>query len=275
MAHDIGNPPFGHAGESAIQHWIRGPQIDDKFLSGKGLDAVRRADFQSFEGNAQGFRLLTKTESPEQHGGMQLTAAVLGSFAKYPRLSVAAPQAVTGASGKNSVLLRQTFRISREIAQELGLIQKAENARYRHPLAFLMEAADDICYRVMDVEDGLRAGYLSFGKSSHCSNQCCQRWIWPGLRQFHWRRKIEFFRAKAINVAIEVVAVFGEGGRHPLWGFDDDLMNHITHAEEYKAFKSLAKRKVYSAAPVVEIEACGFKVIGVINRVYSFCFIVC
>lgn len=265
LAHDIGNPPFGHAGESAIQHWFRSTHADSKFLSGRGLDDVRRADLQCFEGNAQGFRLLTKTETPDQPGGMQLTAAVLGSFVKYPRLSVASKEASTGVSGKKFGFVAEDFPRFEEIAKELGLIQKAENAWYRHPLAFLMEAADDICYRVMDVEDGFRTGNLSFGEvlplfAAILTEKDMVRAETIPLE----KHRIEFFRAKAIHIAIEeVVVAFLEKEDSILHGtFDDDLMNHISHADAYKEFKYLARKKVYSAAPVVEIEACGFKVIG-------------
>ena len=128
-----------------------------------------------------------------------------------------------------------------------------------------MEAADDICYGVMDVEDGLRAGYLSFGEVEPLFSSVLPATDMDRARSIPLERhRIEFFRAKAINVAIEeVVAVFLEKEDDILCGgFDDDLMYHITHAKEYRAFKALAEKKVYSAAPVIEIEACGFKVIG-------------
>lgn len=265
LAHDIGNPPFGHAGESAIQHWFRSQTADSKFLSGRGLDDVHRADLQCFEGNAQGFRLLTKTETPDQPGGMQLTAAVLGSFVKYPRLSVASEQAAAGVSGKKFGFVAEDFPRFEEIAKELGLIQKAENAWYRHPLAFLMEAADDICYRVMDVEDGFRTGYLSFSEVQPLFASILTGTDMARAQTIPLdKHRIEFFRAKAIHIAIEeVVVAFLEREDRILSGtFDDDLMNHIPRADAYREFKTLARKKVYSAAPVVEIEACGFKVIG-------------
>lgn len=265
LAHDIGNPPFGHAGESAIQDWFRLPDVDMRHVAGKGMPRVCQEDLKSFEGNAQGFRILTRLQFPSQPGGMQLSAAVLGAFAKYPRLSVVEEAGETGISGKKFGFFSADADLFGQVAEVLGLRKKADGAWCRHPLAFLMEAADDICYRIMDIEDGFRAGCLTF------EEVCCLFegvLDGPSLKRLDGipsnKHKVEYLRAKAIDTAIrEVVAVFLDREEAILLGdFDDDLMRHIEHASEFAAFKDLARKKVYSARAVVEVEACGFKVLG-------------
>ncbi len=265
LAHDIGNPPFGHAGESAIQDWFTSPECDKRYLSGRGMDEVCKADLQKFEGNAQGFRILTRLQFPSQVGGMQLSAAVLGAFSKYPRRSAVEALGAGGISGKKFGFFHSDEENFRQIAEVLGLHGKADGAWHRHPLAFLMEAADDICYRIMDVEDGFRTGCLPFDEV---------RSLFEGvLDEVSVRRlddipsnkhKVEYLRAKAIDTAIgEVVAVFLDREEAMLAGeFDEDLMSLVAHAAEFRAFKDLAKEKVYSDRAVVEVEACGFKVLG-------------
>jgi len=265
LAHDIGNPPFGHAGESAIQEWFRSPDVDRRHGAGRGMQDVHQEDLKSFEGNAQGFRILTRLQFPSQIGGMQLSAAVLGAFAKYPRLSVVEPRGATGISGKKFGFFVADADSFRQVAEVLGLRKKADGAWYRHPLAFLMEAADDICYRIMDVEDGFRTGCLTFDEVRSLFEGVLDN---PSLKRLDDipsnKHRVEYLRAKAIDTAIrEVVGVFLDREEAILAGdFDDDLMKHVEHAVEFSAFKERAREKVYSARAVVEVEACGFKVLG-------------
>lgn len=265
LAHDIGNPPFGHAGESAIQDWFRLPEVDIRHVAGKGMPRVCQEDLRSFEGNAQGFRILTRLQFPSQPGGMQLSAAVLGAFAKYPRLSVVEAAGEAGISGKKFGFFSADADRFGQVAEVLGLRKKADGAWCRHPLAFLMEAADDICYRIMDIEDGFRAGCLIFEEVRSLFEGVLDD---PSLKRLDDipsnKHKVEYLRAKAIDTAIrEVVDVFRDREEAILLGdFDDDLMRHIEHASEFAAFKDLARKKVYSARAVVEVEACGFKVLG-------------
>lgn len=265
LAHDIGNPPFGHAGESAIQDWFRTPSVDHQYLCGRGLGAGQQEDLKRFEGNAQGFRILTRLQFPSQPGGMQLTAPVLGTFAKYPRLSVVKAPGRSGASGKKFGFLQHDQESFRAVAGVLGLKKKAEGAWCRHPLAFLMEAADDICYRIMDVEDGFRSGHLAFSDALQLFEGVLDSSSLSRLSGIPSdKHKVEYLRAKAIDNAItQVVKVFLDREEKLLDGsFDEDLMSNIPQAAAYKAFKDLAKTKVYCVRPVVEIEASGFKVIA-------------
>lgn len=261
LAHDIGNPPFGHAGESAIQEW---------FESNKAIDAINgaeREDLLKFEGNAQGFRTLCTLQQAPQPGGMQLTCAMLGTFTKYPRASLVDAEQANGISGKKFGFMQSEAYWFAEVANELGLIRKAGSAAawHRHPLAFLVEAADDICYHVMDIEDGYKAGLISYEEIADLHR--------PWLDQSQWQRgktieapsrRVEYFRAHSVNAMIKAAVKAFEDNYSGLMdgAFDEELAAKIELSKELKAFKDLAKQKVYSARPVVEIEACGFEVIG-------------
>ena len=132
----MGNPPFGHAGEYAIQDWFK--RADNQmFLS--GLTDLEKLDLQCFEGNAQGFRTLAQVEYHLNNGGLRLTFPTLGTSLKYPWTAEQA-----GANGKFSCF-RSEHRFLQELANRLGLIQQPDGRLARHPLSYLMEAADDIC----------------------------------------------------------------------------------------------------------------------------------
>lgn len=153
LAHDIGNPPFGHTGEDAMRDWFRQPAHAGLL---EPLSPAERRDVQSYEGNAHSLRMLSSLEMYGSEGGMRLTAAALGTLIKYPWTSDT-PQA----------LEREKFNIYRaelpyfeRVAQELGLTRKGPLCWARHPLSYLMEAADDICYAILDLEDAVEIGIL-------------------------------------------------------------------------------------------------------------------
>lgn len=155
LAHDIGNPPFGHTGEDAIRHWFRDPE-NAHFL--EGLSPLEKADLQTFEGNAQGFRLVTQVVSHREQGGMRLTYGTLGAFLKYPWTV----DYVQQGQAKKFGCYQTELSILRQVAEQLGLIELKENCWARHPLVYLLEAADDICYGIIDLEDGIEMGLLGY-----------------------------------------------------------------------------------------------------------------
>ena len=154
LAHDLGNPPFGHAGESAITHWF---EVNSQQLF-RSLDKHIKKDLSVFEGNAQGFRILTQTENHLFDGGLRLTYACLGTFLKYPWSSRISKDKFGAYITEENILT--------SVAKELGLIKKGEHEWCRHPLAYLVEAADDICYAVLDLEDAVELGILKFDQVS-------------------------------------------------------------------------------------------------------------
>lgn len=152
LAHDIGNPPFGHAGESAIQDWFVDP-ANDPYL--RTLSTVQKADFQSFDGNAQGLRVVTTLENNKDRGGLRLTFPTIAAFVKYPHSAHAAQEL-----GKKKFNFYQAEKdLFDEVFQSLGL----KNGAYqRHPLAYLTESADDICYRIVDMEDARELKIITY-----------------------------------------------------------------------------------------------------------------
>ncbi len=261
LAHDIGNPPFGHAGESAIQEWFEARAIVNELSHSEQLDLLK------FEGNAQGFRTLCKQQYAPQRVGMELTCATLGAFVKYPRASAVDDSQKYGISGKKFGFMQSESEIFRELANELGLVRKpgAADAWHRHPLAFLVEAADDICYHVMDVEDGYKAGCLSFDEIAELYRPWLSEKRWKyGLQIENPGRRIEYFRALTVNAMVETIVEAFKNNYNGLMDgtFDKELTACISLSKEFAAFKDLAKCKVYTARPVVEIEACGFEVIS-------------
>ena len=159
LAHDIGNPPYGHTGEDAIRHWFQDPQ--NTYLL-EGLSELERADLQTFEGNAQGFRIVTQVEYHRFSGGMRLTQATLGTFLKYPWSVEHA--AACGNKAHKFGCFQSELPILTGIANDLGLIRQGENKWCRHPLVYLMEIADDICYGLIDLEDGIEMGILNYSE---------------------------------------------------------------------------------------------------------------
>lgn len=166
LAHDIGNPPFGHAGEYAIRDWFMHP---DRQSVLQQLSHNGQSDLLSYEGNAQGFRLLVRNEHHPDIGGMRLTCATLGAFMKYPWLAVAKHPthlAETPTRAINNHKFGCFFSESshlEELATTLGLPRSEQHEGFaRHPLAYLLEAADDICYALIDLEDGIHLNMLTY-----------------------------------------------------------------------------------------------------------------
>lgn len=151
--HDIGNPPFGHAGESAIQDWFADPAHNSYI---KEISEVCQADFKLCDGNAQGFRVVNALENNKDKCGLRLTCATLGAVVKYPLSAYEA-----NGKGKKKFNYYQSEKdIFAAVFKELGLQSGSSYAR--HPLSFITEAADDICYRIVDIEDARELNILSF-----------------------------------------------------------------------------------------------------------------
>lgn len=168
LAHDIGNPPFGHAGEYAIRDWFNHPSKQPLLAK---LLPEQRMDLLGYEGNAQGLRLLVRNEHHPNAGGMRLTFAALGAFMKYPWLSqhsnIIDDNQTNTAKDLVKINKYGAFNSEAEqlfaIADKLKLPKSHEHEGYaRHPLAYLLEAADDICYALIDLEDGIHLDMLSY-----------------------------------------------------------------------------------------------------------------
>lgn len=267
LAHDMGNPPFGHSGEVAIQYWFGTSDLATNLL--KQMNERQRVDFLKFEGNAQGYRILTRIQNSQREGGLQLTCCTLATFTKYPREAELPNEGpLQGVSAKKHGFFQREAGYFEEVAHAVGLIRRSEAIRWwaRHPLAFLVEAADDICYHVIDFEDGYKLGHVSF-------DEIRSRFIdiigtHDDLSEIDKIRekseKVAFLRAKAINVLVrQAAAAFIQKESDILEGkFDQPLLSVMDSKHVLEEIYKMSKSLVYSAQSVIDIEAAGFDVIG-------------
>ncbi|WP_415713288.1 deoxyguanosinetriphosphate triphosphohydrolase [Maridesulfovibrio sp.] len=258
LAHDIGNPPFGHSGEDVIRDWFQSSEIGTELCS--MVDKGQQADFIWFEGNAQGLRNILALQRPYSKGGMQLTCATLAAFTKYPYIS-------GHIENKTKFgIFASEADIYAEIAGHLGLIELEEKKWARHPFAYLVEAADDICYHVIDIEDGHRLDLISFdelrrifldvldNKPDIISRVDCI----PGKKE-----QVEYLRACTINaLVVSCSDIFFEHEQEILAGrFNSSLTEEIAKAEEFSRLKKIAIEKVYNSTEVIETESAAYEVL--------------
>ena len=274
LAHDIGNPPFGHSGEDAISAYFAS-EAAACFM--QALNPAERHDFQHFEGNAAGFRILTHTYPALSSGagGLGLTYATLGAFTKYPRPSVvAAEKKQNGASEKKYGHFQAENPRFKLVAEELGLRAKDAPAGFyhRHPLAFLVEAADDICYRIIDFEDGLKLGLIDHERGLALLREL--RAAAPharppssgsgGPRWRDWQEELGYLRAVLIGQLVdETASRFARHAPAILAGtYDAALVKELSGYPFLEEIQRLSVAKLYRSRPVLEIEAAGFEVLG-------------
>lgn len=271
VAHDIGNPPFGHSGEAAMGAWFA-----ERFAAGRGMIAELpeelRGEFTAFEGNAQGFRILTRLEMYRGEGGMRLSKATLGAFTKYPvterdraawlGLKLAAP-AYVGL--KKFGLFASDLPQFTAAAETLGLPQKGLGSarfRARHPLVFVMEAADDITYNIVDLEDAFTMRELPF---EAVREVLCRIGRMPsrGLDQMTEAEVIAYLRAVSIGVAIEAcAAAFMENYPAIMRGtFSRDLIGASALGADFAEIRKMARERIFTAPRKTELEISGRRVI--------------
>lgn len=262
IAHDIGNPPFGHAGEDAMRtafsSWYR-------HLGKEVLTPPQVSDFEYFEGNAQGFRILTRLEMSPTLGGMQLTCPTLAAFTKYPRESPTEMlEGYAGISVKKYGFFQAEKELFTEVADTVGLIERDRGSvwRSRHPLAFLVEAADDICYSIIDVEDSYRMGYVPFKQAKKLLNEIAQ--LNSEHRADSQDEKIKKMRSKAIDkLTREAAHVFLELEPEILQGkFDLDLLSQSQYAAHLQEIENKTNSLVFAHPDVVCIKIAGYEVLG-------------
>ncbi len=258
LAHDVGNPPFGHAGENAISDFFRFDSAGKRFE--EAVTPVQWEELTRFEGNAQGFRVL----NGNQHG-LRLTLATLGAFTKYPCLAKLAVRDKSRRSQKKYGYFDSEASLFAEVASSLGLIGLGEGVWCRHPLAFLVEAADDICYSIIDLEDGCRLGLLSFDETVELlapilGDKLDRDKLARGASS---NENLGILRAMAIGELIDSAAeVFLAHEEELLTGsFDQALVELCDHSKAVKDINEISVRKIYRARTVMEIEAAGHKVL--------------
>jgi len=271
LSHDIGNPPFGHSGEQAIGEY---------FKNGNGkqyqslLSEKEYQDLIDFEGNANGFKLLTESREGVA-GGLRLSYATLGAFMKYPKESL--PKKPTKhIADKKFGFFQSEKGVFQEVAEELGLNQTRQVndiSFSRHPLTYLVEAADDICYTIIDFEDGINLGLISEDYALEYLIKLVKDTInTKKYNSLKFREdRLSYLRALAINTLIsDAVTVFVENEDAILKGeFDISLLDKSTYEAQINDIISLSVEKVYRSSEVVEKEIAGYKIISDILEVYS------
>jgi dGTPase len=263
LAHDIGNPPFGHSGEKAIGNF---------FSRGKGAvyqDFVSEKEWQDlidFEGNANGFSVLTKTR-PGIEGGLRISYSTLGAFMKYPKESL--PKKPTrDISDKKFGFFQSDKEAFIDVASELGMIMKTdriETAFYRHPLAYLVEAADDICYTIIDFEDGINLGWIPEEHALEFLIKIVQNSInsQKYAQLTSKEDRVSYLRALAIGSLIaDVTRLFLENEEKILTGdYPFALTEKCSYIAQMKDILTVSINNVYQSKEVIEKEIIGYQVI--------------
>ena len=265
LGHDIGNPPFGHAGEYAIRDWFQ--QANACGLL-QGLSGAERQDLLTFEGNAQGFRVVTQIEYNQFSGGMRLTHATLGALLKYP-------WTVEYANEKGKFSAFQSEReLLAQIATTLGLIQQADWRWSRHPLVYLVEAADDICYALLDLEDGLEMDILNYQEVAELLTSIGQGQPegFELLGQASRRRRIAALRGQAMEKMTEaVIEAFVRHQDELQRGlFEADLIDVCPPAiaEGICQAKALARNRIFQHARKARMEIGAYTTLGTLLEAF-------
>lgn len=274
LAHDLGNPPFGHSGEKAIQTFFsEGPgQKIKSMVSSEFWD-----DITHFEGNANAFRILTHRFKGRRQGGFVMTYSMLASIVKYPFAS-----SLAGNHGKFGFFASEAESY-RKIADELGIFCKSapgEPLKYaRHPLVYMVEAADDICYEIMDIEDSHKLKILSFAETEHLLLSFFDEDIQQKIRQriideemTDENEKVVYMRASVIGkLENECVAAFLAHEEEILAGtFEGSLIDHISERQKkaYKKCEKISYSKIYQSKPVLDIELSGYQIMATLMKVF-------
>ena len=269
VTHDIGNPPFGHSGEKAIGEY---------FKTGKGskykdqLSVKEYQDLIDFEGNANGFKILTESREGVP-GGLRLSYATLGAFLKYPKESLPKKPTNHIVDKKYGVFQSEKSGFL-EVVKELGLLQKsAENSSfYRHPLAYLVEAADDICYTIIDFEDGINLGLIEEEFALEYMIKLVKDTIdskkYHSLK--HKKDRVSYLRALAIGVLInEAVDIFLANEKAILNGdFEKSLLEKCKYEAQINDIIKISVSKIYKSKEVVEKEVAGYRIIADLLAVF-------
>lgn len=248
LAHDIGNPPYGHSGEDAIRHWFR--QAEQRGMLDQLSDAEKQ-DFLHFEGNAQGFRVLTQIEYHQAEGGMRLTYATLGAYLKYPWTAQHAND--LGYKKHKFGCYQAEFPLLQQIAGKLGLPALGPHRWARHPLVYLVEAADDICYGLIDLEDGLEMDLLAYAEVERVLLDLVGDDLPETYRQLgpndSQRRRLAILRGKAIEHLVNAAAqAFIDQQPALLAGeLQGDLVEHMPPAARNCVLtaKDMARKRIF------------------------------
>lgn len=270
LAHDIGNPPFGHSGEKAIGAY---------FIDGEGaafktkMTEKEYQDLCDFEGNANGFKILTESRKGRD-GGLRLSYATLGAFMKYPKESL--PKKPTDhIVDKKYGFFQSEKEMFADVALELGLIERSKEfiGYTRHPLAYLVEAADDICYTIIDFEDGINLGLIEEDYALEYLIKLVKGRIitenYNALKTTEDR--VSYLRALAISTLIdEAVSIFMNNEENILTGkFETALLDVSQYKAQIKDIINLSVKNVYRSKEVINKEIAGYEILNQLLNAYG------
>jgi dGTPase len=271
LAHDLGNPPFGHSGEDAISFYFSegaGKQYQERFSDEQWLDLTH------YEGNANAFRLLTQKLQGRREGGYSLTYTTLAAIMKYPYPSVAGLKK-TAKHRKKYGFFSAGEETYRKIAEELkiNIVQENPLICVRHPLVYLVEAADDICYNIIDLEDAHRLGIIgqeetmNFLRGFYANDETETRRIEKTLSKVtDPNEQISYLRSKVIGSLIQACSdIFILNMENILRGeYHKSLVDELEgdFASALQKIKDYSVENIYNHKSVVKIEVAGFKVLG-------------
>jgi len=261
LAHDIGNPPFGHAGEEVIKEWFYSNK-DEDFL--KELSQNEIEDFIHLDGNAQSFRVVTQIENNLFGGGMNLTFATLGALVKYPH-----PSSNCKNIGKSKFNYFQSeAKFFRLLFDELGL-SKADGTFKRHPLSYLMEAADDICYGLLDLQDALELKIITLDDIKNIFTLICGEEevakIYSNMCIEDTKKVSKLVAISIHNLAVHTMEIFEENFDAILSDNQPkDLIELFTKKEfqtAIKEAKKLGSAKIFNEKRKIELELGAYNII--------------
>ena len=263
VTHDIGNPPFGHSGEKAIGEYFKtgnGAKYKDQLTEKEYQDLI------DFEGNANGFKILTESREGVS-GGLRLSYATLGAFLKYPKESLP-KKPTTHIADKKYGVFQSEKKAFLEVVEDLGMLQKSTTAIsfYRHPLAYLVEAADDICYTIIDFEDGINLGLIEEEFALEYMIKLVKDTI--DSKKYHSLKhktdRVSYLRALAIGVLInEAVDIFLANEEAILEGtFEKSLLDKCKYEAQINDILKISFAKIYKSTEVVEKEVAGYRIIA-------------
>ena len=272
LAHDIGNPPFGHAGEEAISRFFKRNPVGIKAL--EDMTEAQKADFLAFEGNAQAFRVLTRLQNSDNIGGLQLSLPVLASIIKYPCASSNKPQDHNVAFKKFNYFQSEKVLFDM-VATGCQMVPHPtiDGVWFRHPLAYLLEAADDICYHLVDLEDAYRLSLIDSGtimrffESVIISSSEIPSKLHRITRA---KDRIEYMRAFTIGLLIDqAMTVFIDNEEAIVRGeFETTLFDLMPAEKALREIKVYSQEHIYHSDSVLEVGIAGFKVLDTLLEAF-------
>lgn len=268
LAHDLGTPCFAHTGEDIISDWFAGSALGARIRD--GLSGQQSNELCNFEGNAQGFRVLTRLQGWRATGGLQLTAATLGAYGKYPWSAAAEAGEVRPHRRKYGFFAAETALMA-DVATELGLIPIGRDAWCRHPLAYLVEAADDACYSVVDIEDAVKMRMLSFADAEELLEPLIE-WDRAEYDAIDGEdRRLIYLRARAIDRLVHDAGLaFQERLADIIEGKPvGPLLNMIERRDALKEISEVSYTRIYRGQQRCETDIVAARTITILLEAYG------